>query len=74
MYPMLVRGSSLFCRFALTRILRCRKRFTIRNSRVNDRVAVTPLAISHMPKSGALSTFPVRASSKQINSQQELPI
>lgn len=76
MYPMLVRliASSLFCRLALTRIFRCRNRFTMRNSSVSERVAVTPLAISHMPKSGCLSTFPVNASSKQMNSQHELPI
>lgn len=63
----------MFCRFALTRIFRCRKRFTIKKSNVNDRVAVTPLAISHMPKSGDLSTFAVNVSSKHVNSQHEFP-
>lgn len=70
---MLARGSSMLWRFALTRIFRCRKRFTIKNSSVKDRVAVTPLAISHMPKSVVLSTFAVNVSSKHVNSQHEFP-
>lgn len=72
----ILRCSSGFCRFALTRILRCRKRLTIKNSNDNDNVAVTPLAISHMPKSVVRSPFavPASVSSIQMNSQHELPI
>lgn len=41
---------------------------------VTVRVAVRPLAISHMPKSDDFSVFELSTSSEQMNSQHELPI
>lgn len=72
----ILRCSSGFWRLALTRILRCRKRFTIKKSNDSDNVAVTPLAISHIPKSVVRSPVALlfNVSSIQMNSQQELPI
>lgn len=78
----MLRVSSLLGRLTLTRIFLCRNRFTIKNNNDNDRAAVTPLAISHIPKSEFLSEFFSKflsilagsASSKQIKSQHELPI
>ena len=44
-----------------------------KNKSVRDKVAVTPLAISHIPKSVLLSGL-FEISSRHLNSQQEGPI
>lgn len=74
-YPMLdkFRCSSLFWRLAVPRIFLCRNRLMMKNSSDNDNVAVTPLATSHMLKSMFLSDVAANVSSRQMNSQHELP-